>query len=313
MRLFVNLLISLVITLLYGPLGAVEPISVHIRESVTVSADIATLADVAELSGDADTIAVLSVLPIVQLPDLATKHLDGLVITMAIGRNLGSRFQVFGTGTVRRQAETISVDTLSAAAQSAITIGEDDVELSVIRHSGAVIIPAGGAAYRFVTDVLDRHLSGDIPVRIRILRGEVELARALVTVRVVRYRTVVVAARSLQRGELLGLGDFHLQRLVMTTQLATSLTDINVVAGQEIRTDLEMGTPILESMLIQPPAVRAGQTVNLVVSTAHFQIMGSAVALGNGRIGELINVRRQTDGRTVRGRVEANGVVTFER
>jgi flagella basal body P-ring formation protein FlgA len=313
MKLFANYWTCLCLFGLLIGLPGVEPVQVIVHPETSVSADSATLADVAELRGDASVIAILAGLPIVQLPDLSSKSIDSLVITKAIGRSLGDRFLVQGSGTVRRQTMTIDKDTLTKAAESVMLKGEDDIELSVLRHSGAVVIPAGGGEQSFVVDALDKQLSGDIPVRVRVVRGERELARALITLHVVRHRTVVVAARALHRGEMLGPSELKFQRMVLTARITTSFTEMSSVIGQEMRLEIEEGSPLQPNMVILPPAVRAGQTIELQISSPHFHVSGAAVAMGSGAVGEVINVRRLADGHTVRSRIEGPGVVTFER
>ncbi len=294
-------------------LVGVEPVQVIVRAEVSVSADHATLADVAELRGDQEIISVLAGLPIVQLPDLSVKTIDGLVITKAIGRSLGDRFRVQGSGTVVRQALSIDEATLTKAAESVITVDDDEVKISVLRHSGAVAIPAGGSEHTFVVDALDKQLIGDIPVRVRVLRGEREFARALITLRVERHRTVVVAARALRRGDVLTPGDLRLKRMALTSRFSSGIKDIATLVGQEVRMEVEEGSPLQINLVSLPPAVRAGQTIELVVTNKNFHVSGTAVALGSGAIGDVINVRRQADGHTVRARIEGLGVVTFER
>ena len=86
-----------------------------------------------------------------------------------------------------------------------------------------------------------------------------------------------------------------------------------MLVGQEVRMEVEEGSPLQLNLVSLPPAVRAGQTIELVVKSKHFHVSGTAVALGSGAIGDVINVRRQADGHTVRARIEGLGVVTFER
>jgi flagella basal body P-ring formation protein FlgA len=61
-----------------------------------------------------------------------------------------------------------------------------------------------------------------------------------------------------------------------------------------------------------PPNVRAGQGIMMQVNTERFQLTAKGQALNDGHIGEVIYVRRETDGRTVRGKIIADGQVLLD-
>jgi len=287
-------------------------VGVVLRPVVSVAAERATLGDVAELTGDEALIAVLRDLTVVELPDLRTRRLEPDEIRRAVGLGLGTTLRVSGVTEVSRRGQVIPEEQLIRAASAAISVAGDEVTITTLRSSGSVTLPAGGAEVAIVAEPLDQTQSGDIPFRVRILRGEVEVGRALVTLRVIRQRTMTVAARAIRKGERLSPGDLRSERVSVGRGSATVVAQTDLV-GREARTDLAEGTPLTTAVVVSPAAVRAGQQVVLVVNSERFHLTAAGESLNDGRIGEVISVRRAADGRTVRGTVIAEGQVRLDR
>jgi len=287
-------------------------VGVVLRPVVSVAAERATLGDVAELTGDEALIAVLRDLTVVELPDLRTRRLEPDEIRRAVGLGLGTTLRVSGVTEVSRRGQVIPEEQLIRAASAAISVAGDEVTITTLRSSGSVTLPAGGAEVAIVAEPLDQTQSGDIPFRVRILRGEVEVGRALVTLRVIRQRTMTVAARAIRKGERLSPGDLRSERVSVGRGSAAVVAQTDLV-GREARTDLAEGTPLTTAVVVSPAAVRAGQQVVLVVNSERFYLTAAGESLNDGRIGEVISVRRAADGRTVRGTVIAEGQVRLDR
>jgi flagella basal body P-ring formation protein FlgA len=74
-------------------------------------------------------------------------------------------------------------------------------------------------------------------------------------------------------------------------------------AGSQALRDLAPGEPIAAADLLQPPAVRTGDRVTVVLRTGTLIVRAEAVAAENGRIGEDIRVVNPASGRALRGRL----------
>ncbi len=55
------------------------------------------------------------------------------------------------------------------------------------------------------------------------------------------------------------------------------------------------------------PAVRGGKPVELVFVTGDLALVGSGIALADGAIGDVIQIRRTNDGRTIQAKIVADG------
>lgn len=302
---------SVVLLMLVWETLVAGDVSVVLRPVVSVAGERATLGEVAELTGDPDMILVIRDLPVMELPDLREHQLEADEIRRAVGQGLGSSLVVTGVSRVSRRGRVIAEADLIAVATATITAEGDDLTITTMRSSGALTVPDGGAELVMRAQPLDNSRSGDIPFRIRVMRGEVEVARALVTLRVVRHRDMAVAVRTIRRGERIGPGDVRTERMLVsrTWTKSCSLEDL---IGREARMDLAEGTPLTAAVVILPPTVRAGQEIVLLVTSERFRLTAKGQALNDGRLGEIIAVRRGSDGRTVRGTVIADGQVQLE-
>lgn len=295
---------------MFLPLVAGE-VTVVLRPVVSIASERATLGEVAELSGDAAMIAVIRDLPVVELPDLRERKLEINEIRQAIGHGIGPSLLVSGTTRVSRRGRTITEVEIVQAATATVLADGDELVVSTLRSSGALVIPDGGSEVTIVVQPLDLSRTGDIPFKVRLMRGEVEVARSLVSLRVVRHRQMLVAARILRRGQQMSAGDFRSERVAVNRAGSASLS-ANEIIGHEARMDLAEGTPLTAAVMVLPPNVRSGQGIALLVNTERFQLTAKGEALNDGHIGEIISVRRETDGRTVRGKIIADGQVLLD-
>ncbi|HEX3135643.1 MAG TPA: flagellar basal body P-ring formation chaperone FlgA [Planctomycetota bacterium] len=302
---------ALLALLVVGSLVSGE-VTIALRPVVSLAAERATLAEVAELTGDQALITVISGMTVTELPDLRERRLEPDEIRRAIGQGLGSSLIIHGDCRVSRRGQVIAEQDLVAAAKALVAANGDDLTITVLRSSGVATIPDGGSEPMLSAQALDNSRSGDIPFRIRVMRGEVELARALVTLRVERHRQMTVAARAIRRGERIGPGDLRRERVAVERTSVQSLAPEEMV-GKEARLDIAEGTSLTERVVIQSPAVRTGQSIALLVTSERFQLTATGEALNDGRIGDQIAVRRTADGRTVRGTVVAEGQVRLDR
>ena len=302
-----------VVSLLIAALSlSAETVEIRLRDVAEVAKTVATVADVAELSGDARLIAVVSPLAVQELSGLVLHRLDATVVRMAIGRAVpvGS-LNISGICALSRRSLTISEDAMIAAASAqAKAAGDDEVEVEKVRGSGALVVPAFAQPPHVVADALDRSPAGEIPYRVRVLQGDNELARTLVVVKVSRYRRMTVAARTLKRGEMLGVGDLRTERVAVTSRLAEA-NDAHELLGRSVRQDIAEGAPLVAAQFIIPADVQAGQTVTISYVSERFRLSASGEALADGRTGETIQVRRG-DGKAVKARVVALGQVQLD-
>jgi flagella basal body P-ring formation protein FlgA len=289
---------------------AAEPLRVTVNARSEVAAAVATLADVAALTGDADLVARAGLLPVVQLPDLGQRRVDADAVRRAL-RTLpaAAGAVIAGSGSVVRRAEVLDADRLVAVALAHAQAGAGTVEVSVVRAPEAFAI-AAGAAPTLTATALDPSPTGRIAYRITASRGSVELGRALAVLDVRRFIDAVVPAAAVPRGTRLETALVRRERVELRRGFDDLVADPAAVAGLVARLDLPAGRPLRTNQLERPPAVRPGEAIRLVVRLGQAEIGAEGTALGSAALGGAVPVRR-ADGSQARGVVIAPGVVAL--
>jgi flagella basal body P-ring formation protein FlgA len=231
---------------------------------------------------------------------------------MALGRAVPmGGVAISGVCQLSRRSLAISeAEIVAAVTAQAKAASDDEVVVGKVRVSGALVVPAAETPPRLLAEALDRAPTGEIPYRVRVLQGDVELARSLVVVPVARYRRMTVAARALHRGETLGVGDLRSERIEVTPRLAEA-GEANTLVGRIARQDIAEGTPLAAALFTVPADVQSGQAVTISFVRDHFRLSATGEALADGHVGETIQVRR-ADGRAVKARVVASGQVQID-
>lgn len=291
--------------------GGGAEVEARLRAEVSVASVRATLADVAELSGDAQAVADLAPLTVMDLPDLAERKVDARVVRQSLGHAAAGRLTVSGSCRLRRATRAVSPDMLIAAARDTVAADGDELRITVLRAPAALAVPDATTPPILLAAPLDRIRTGDIPFTVRVLEGTHEWGRALLTLRIERSRTVAVAARTLRRGETVGALDVQMHQIPVDAHADYLASEVAI--GQTVRLPIEAGVPFTRLNLIPPRDVRGGAPVTVVVERAGFAVSGSGTALADGGIGETIQVRRASDGRVINARITAPGMVTPDR
>lgn len=301
-------LVLLLFAVLAGTGASGADVDIRLRPSVTLPAAQATLADIADISGDAQLASTLASLTIIDLPTLGEHCIDERTIRQSLGRTAVGRVTVSGKCQLRRATHVVSTEDLIAAARAAVSADGDTVHITVVKEPPALAIPASAQLPTLIAAPLDNARTGTIPFTIRILDNGRECARTLVTLRIERLRTVPVAARALRRGDILSALDVASCSIAVDAHSHYLSRDLAL--GQVVRLDMKEGAPFTTMSLIPSRDVRGGTSVVVTVGRSGFAVTGNGTALADGSTGDMIPVRRASDGRVINARITGPGQVT---
>ncbi len=124
--------------------------------------------------------------------------------------------------------------------------------------------------------------------------------------RVQVYDEVLVAARHLERGQVLTAADLSRKRRDLATLPGGYLLDPARAVGLELRRSLRPGTVLTPRALAEPLAVRRGEQVGIIARTPGMEVSSRGVALGDAPLGGRVKVRNSASGRVVEGTVTAD-------
>jgi flagella basal body P-ring formation protein FlgA len=105
------------------------------------------------------------------------------------------------------------------------------------------------------------------------------------------WRTVLVAARPLDRGEVLHAHDVKLERRDMTSVRGVPLLTKDDVAGKKLRTAVRQGAVLSGNLLEKVMVVNAGQQVTIMLDNDVLRATATGKAKGAGAVGDLVVVQ----------------------
>lgn len=123
------------------------------------------------------------------------------------------------------------------------------------------------------------------------------------------YRSVAVASRTLQRGDVITEDDLtHEVKEVSEYRLGFALTP-EAIVGKELKFTVNKGEAFRNSALDTPLVIKRGDAVTMEAAAGEISVKTSGTAITDGRVGQQIRVKNNQSSRVVNARVVAAGKV----
>ncbi len=114
---------------------------------------------------------------------------------------------------------------------------------------------------------------------------------------------VTVASRILNRGTILRAADLRSERRELSVLTSGYETAPERLVGKRLQRALTAGAVIPPNAVRQDPVIRRGETVTIVIESQGMKVSSSGAALGDGYLGERLQVRNTSSERIVEGLV----------
>ena len=123
------------------------------------------------------------------------------------------------------------------------------------------------------------------------------------------YRSVAVAGRNLQRGELIDEDDLATEVIdVSDFRMGFSLTSDTII-GKEVKYTVNKGETFRNSALDAPMVIKRGDTVSMEANIGGISVKTSGTAVSDGRVGQQIRVKNNQSSRVINAKVVGSGLV----
>lgn len=157
-------------------------------------------------------------------------------------------------------------------------------------------------------DVEPEYLAaGRHPIQVRVLvNGQLE-KQIKVMALLKRIVEVPVVRHSMKRGSLVTSRDIKWQRIEMVRAIEGLVKDEEDVIGKVALRSVREGIPLRSKWFDEPLAVDRGDRVNVKLIQGGLIINTTAVALGKGRVGDMIQLRNPSSHVRYEARVSAPG------
>ena len=133
--------------------------------------------------------------------------------------------------------------------------------------------------------------------------------KIFVPVDIATLEPVVVAARTLARGQFLDRGDLKIEQRDTGRIHKAYFSDLKDLIGLRIRRQISAGRIVTPTSVERRRLIKRGSTVQIVASQGSLQARMKGKALDNGARGDRIRVRNLSSGRQISGEMIASGVI----
>ena len=186
--------------------------------------------------------------------------------------------------------------------QADVQPGDDRVQVRVISLPERLEVPEGEV--KLQVDLLYGLRYNALTVaRVVAMQDAQKVAQAILRLDVRRYQEVVVASRMLPGKTLLQPGDLKKIRLETGRLPNGFLLDSSKALGQQLQRPLRSGEVLMDSMLLQPLAMRRGAAITIQVRQGEMLVSAAGEALQDGSIGQRIRVQNLVSKRIVTAKV----------
>lgn len=214
---------------------------------------------------------------------------------------------------ISRAASTVSGQAIAEAAkQYAIASREwtGTVTAETPRLPEDVTVASGKTEIR-VRDGVWRMHPGQNSVPVQISVDGKALRTVAVTVYIKMVAKVLVATQTIAKSGSIDRTNTKLQDRDVTSTPADVLTD-DKTDGLVAALQITSGSVVRRSFVIQPTAIKSGDSVIIVVQNGGVRVSQKGVAMQDGRVGDTIRVKLDGSSNDVRAVITEPGLVTIQ-
>lgn len=125
------------------------------------------------------------------------------------------------------------------------------------------------------------------------------------------YEGVIVAARPILRGQIITAGNLAKEEREVTRLNQGYFSEPHLVVGSIAKRNIPSRRVILPQSLSKPKLVNKGERISIQAISSGLSIKAMGVALADGSLGDLIQVKNTKTQRIVEGRISAPGKITI--
>jgi len=176
------------------------------------------------------------------------------------------------------------------------------VSIKRIGCQGDLKLPAGRVSFEVVApERWEGYGSSSVAL---IVRVDDQVKRNLtVQVEVEALAEMLVATRTLERGEVLAASDLALARRDLSHVQGRFLKGIDDAVGLRVKSAIRANSPVRGDYLERVPIVKSGQVVTILAENEAVRITASGRAKGSGALGDSIMVQNLASQKDVAARV----------
>jgi len=154
-----------------------------------------------------------------------------------------------------------------------------------------------------ITRVSAQSIQPRMTVNFRIVCGDEMVGEYQIQLNCSVMREVFVSARRFNRADSISTGDFQIQTRDVLDITGTPVRVSNNLDGQQTRNTISEGQVLCTRDIEEKPLVHRGQIVEAIAIEGKMRIAVKAVAMEDGREGDLISVRNSSSNKDIQAKI----------
>jgi len=183
------------------------------------------------------------------------------------------------------------LETARTFLEQSISVSNGNYEIEILRNPLPKPAPKRDVNLRVVHRKIGR-LKGSFNINVGIFNGDKRYQIVPVYVRVRTYEPMIVAARDILMGTIISEKDIKLVVDESTKYNYDLVSDKNLVLGKQTRMTITENRPLLLKNLEIPPLIYKGDLVEIEVKRGRISVTCKGIAQKNGRLRDIIPVKR---------------------
>ncbi|MFH1386946.1 MAG: flagellar basal body P-ring formation chaperone FlgA [bacterium] len=143
---------------------------------------------------------------------------------------------------------------------------------------------------------------------IQIKTGE-ETTKVLIRAKVEILRGVVVAAKKIKQGKMIGSEDLKIENRDVALLPQKYFVNTNSIIGKEAKLSIPAGSTVFNWMAGEQPLIRRGAELNIIAIAPGIKVKSRGVAIEDGYLDSLIKVSRKDSKKIITAKVKTAGDV----
>lgn len=176
------------------------------------------------------------------------------------------------------------------------------VSVKRIGYHGDLTLPAGRVSFEVVAPQRWEGY-GNASVALVVRVDDQVKRNQTVLVEVEALAEMVVAARTLERGEVITPSDLSLVRRDLALVQGRYLKEIEDAVGLRVKNSMRANTPLRRDYLERVPIVKSGQMVTIIAENEVVRITATGRAKVSGALGDTITVQNVSSQKEISARV----------
>lgn len=176
------------------------------------------------------------------------------------------------------------------------------VTVKKITFNGELRLPEGKVSFEVVApERWEGYGTASVALVVRV--DDQVKRNQTVLVEVEALAEMVVAARTLERGEVIVPSDVAIARRDLAQVHGRYLKDPQEVVGLRVKNAMRANTPVRKDFLERVPVVKSGQMVTILAENDVVRITATGKAKGSGAVGDTIMVQNVSSQREIPAQV----------